>query len=259
MDKVARAAPTSLERVAGVGEVTPPFPPILPRIADRASALSGRIGPLGWLYSLVPVPLITDWFENGSLPMSARGWLTEVLAGLVIALLVAKVHRDQRALETLARSDGLTGLLNRRSFEGAIELECARARRSRAPLSVVYLDIDGFKDINDRFGHGAGDQVLRQLGTAIGASIRTRVDSAYRLGGDEFALLLPASTKEQAEAVVTRIRSFCAVHDPRWAVGAFEFSAGIVEFDADETAQGVLTRSDAAMYEAKGSRRMPLR
>ena len=57
---------------------------------------------------------------------------------------------------------------------------------------------------------------------------------------------------------MTRIRSFCAVHDPRWAVGAFEFSAGIVDFDADETAQGVLTRSDAAMYEAKGSRRMPL-
>jgi diguanylate cyclase (GGDEF)-like protein len=258
MEEPARTAATSFERAAAGRADAVPFPPILPRIVDRASALVGRIGPLAWLYPLVPVPLVTDWVENGSLPVSLRGWLTEITSGLVIALLVARVHRDQRALETLARSDGLTGLLNRRSFEGAIELECARARRSRAPLSVAYLDIDAFKGINDRFGHGAGDQVLRQLGTAIGASIRTRVDSAYRLGGDEFALLLPASTKEQAEAVVTRIRSFCAVHDPRWAVGAFEFSAGIVEFDADETAQGVLMRSDAAMYEAKGSRRMPL-
>jgi len=257
MDESARNAATALEREAGADDAAPPFPPILPRIADRASALTGRVGPLGWLYALVPVPLATDWVENGSLPTSARGWLTEILGGLVIALLVAKVHRDQRALERLARSDGLTGLLNRRSFEAAIELECARARRSLAPLSVVYLDIDNFKGINDRFGHGAGDQVLRQLGMAIGASIRTRVDSAYRLGGDEFALLLPASTKEQAEAVVARVRSFCAVHDPRWAVGAFEFSAGIVDFVAGETAQAVLTRSDAAMYQSKQARRGP--
>jgi len=230
----------------------------MPRVADRASALRGRVGGLAWLYALVPVPLITDWIENGALPASPRGWLTEVLGGLIIAALVAKVRRDQRALEALARSDGLTGLFNRRSFEAAIELECARARRSGAPLAVVYVDIDHFKGINDRFGHGAGDQVLRQFATAIGATIRAGVDGGYRLGGDEFALLLPASTKEQAEAVVDRIRSFCALHDPRWAVGAFDFSAGIVDFEAGETALALLTRSDAAMYVEKESRRAEL-
>jgi diguanylate cyclase (GGDEF)-like protein len=234
------------------------FPSLVPRFGDRTSALYDRVGVLVWLYVLVPVPLVTDWIENGALPSSPRGWITELLGGLVIALLISRVRRDRRALEALARRDGLTGLFNRRTFEAAIEAECARARRSREPLSVVYLDIDRFKAINDRFGHGAGDQVLRQLAAAIGATIRTHVDSAYRLGGDEFALLLPSTTKEQAEAVVRRLRSFCAVHDPRWAVGAFDLSAGIVDFEGDEAASTLLARSDAAMYAEKNARRAAL-
>ena len=235
------------------------FPTFIPRLADRAFAWRARIGGLAWLYLLVPIPLVTDWVENGELPNSSRGWLTEIVGGLVIAWLVSRVRRDHRALEALARCDALTGLLNRRSFAAALESECARARRTGDPLSVVYLDIDRFKGINDRFGHAAGDQVLRQFAAAIGATIRQRVDSGYRLGGDEFALVLPASTEAQAESVVARIRSFCAVHDPRWAVGAFEFSAGIVELDADENAPELLTRSDAGMYRQKQLHRTPAR
>jgi diguanylate cyclase (GGDEF)-like protein len=234
------------------------FPVLAPRLGDRASALFGRLGVLAWLYALVLVPLVTDWIENGALPGSLRGWLTEVIGGLLIAALVTRVRRDQRALEALACRDGLTGLLNRRSFEAAIEVECTRARRSCEPLCVVYLDIDRFKAINDRFGHGAGDQVLRQLAAAIGATIRGHVDGAFRLGGDEFALLLPATTNSQAEAIVRRLRSFCAVHDARWAVGAFELSAGIVGFEPGETASALLQRSDAAMYAEKDSRRVAL-
>ena len=231
------------------------FPPIAPTVRDRASALLGRIGPLVWLYALVPVPLLTDWVETGSLPASRGGWLTEVCGGLVITVLVWRVRRDRRALEALARSDGLTGLLNRRSFEAALATECTRARRTRQPLCVVYLDIDKFKAINDHFGHGAGDQVLRQLTAGIRATIRAGVDAGFRLGGDEFALLLPSTLEAQAETVVARLRSFCAVHDPRWAVGAFDFSAGVVELETDDTAAALMTRSDAAMYREKNSRR----
>ena len=234
------------------------FPPVVPRLADRATALRGRFGGLAWLYLLVPIPLVTDWIENGALPGTPRGWLTEVIGGAIIAILVSRVRRDRRSLEQLARIDGLTGLLNRRSFEAAIEIECTRARRSGQPLCVVYLDIDRFKAINDRFGHAAGDQVLRQLTAAIEATIRIHVDGGFRLGGDEFALLLPATTVEQAEAVVARLRSFCAVHDARWAVGAFDFSAGIVDYEPDESAASLLMRSDAAMYHEKDSRRPTL-
>jgi GGDEF domain-containing protein len=85
--------------------------------------------------------------------------------------------------------------------------------------------------------------------------VRSRVDAGFRLGGDEFALLLPSTTNAQAEAIVARLRSFCAVHDPRWAVGAFDFSAGVVELEADDTAAGLMTRVDAAMYREKNARR----
>jgi diguanylate cyclase (GGDEF)-like protein len=258
VDEPTHATASRRAAFAGTHRLAVRFPVLVPKVTDRASALLGRIGVLAWLYLLVPVPLVTDWFENGALPSSPRGWLTEVLGGLVIAVLVSRVRRDRRALEALACRDGLTGLLNRRSFEAAIEVECTRARRSREPLCVVYLDIDHFKAINDRFGHGVGDQVLRQLAAAVGATIRIHVDGAYRLGGDEFTLLLPSTTKAQAEAVVSRLRSFCAVHDPRWAVGAFDLSAGIVEFDPGETATALLARSDAAMYEEKDSRRAAL-
>jgi diguanylate cyclase (GGDEF)-like protein len=235
---------------------TPPyFPSRSPSLEDRVSAWLGRPGPLAWLYALVPIPLLTDRLENGALPTSPRGWITEIVGGIVIGGLVWKVRRDHHALEALARSDGLTGLLNRRAFESALETECARARRSNSPLSIVYLDIDHFKRVNDRAGHAAGDQVLRQLALAIGKTIRARVDGGFRLGGDEFALLLPASTKEAAEVVVERIRSFCTDRDPLWAVGALDFSAGIVEYDTNESAKVLLQRGDAAMYRQKRSHR----
>jgi diguanylate cyclase (GGDEF)-like protein len=242
-------------RALPLGHEGPRFPSLVPRLGDRVSALRARIGGLMWLYVLVPLPLVTDWIENGELPSSPRGWVTEVIGGLVILLLVARVRRDHRALEVMSRSDALTGLLNRRAFSAAIDVECARARRSGDPLCVAYLDIDNFKAINDRFGHAAGDQVLRQFSVAIEQTVRVHVDGAFRLGGDEFALLLAATSAAQAEVVVERIRSFCAVHDSRWAVGAFEFSAGIVVFDPAETAQGLLTRSDALMYRQKQAHR----
>jgi diguanylate cyclase (GGDEF)-like protein len=255
MDDVAGASAAGSSAAGMPGDAVTPFPSVAPTWRDRASARLRRIGPLLWLYALVPVPLATDWIENGSLPASPSGWLTEVCGGLVIAALVWRVRRDQRALEALARTDGLTGLLNRRSFEAMLSAECTRARRTRQPLCVVYLDIDRFKDVNDRFGHGAGDQVLRQLTVGILATIRTGIDAGFRLGGDEFALLLPSTTKEQVSAIVARLRSFCAVHDPRWAVGAFDFSAGVVELEPDDTAAALLARGDAAMYREKSSRR----
>lgn len=231
------------------------FPSMAPTLADRISTLLARTGTLAWLYALVPVPIVTDWIENGALPTSPRGWITEVVGGIVIGTLVTMVRRNQRALETLARTDALTGLSNRRAFETAIEAECARARRSGAALSIVYLDIDRFKRINDRFGHAVGDQVLRQVAHAIRATVRSHIDGGFRLGGDEFALLLPASTKAQAHGVVDRIRDYCASHDSRWAVGALDVSAGIVEFQLDEAPSELIRRSDAAMYQQKLARR----
>lgn len=158
---------------------------------------------------------------------------------------------------SLARRDALTGLGNRMAFEETQEDECARARRSTQPLSLLYIDLDSFKQVNDRNGHGAGDRALQQLATAVRAAIRARVDRAYRIGGDEFAVLLPGSTAEQAAAVLIRITEQCARLDPFWAAGLLGISGGVAEFASGETAHDFAQRADAAMYrikQAKGTR-----
>ena len=230
-------------------ELHPPSP-----AGQRPGSRLEKMG-LRWLYALVVIPVLTDLIEIGALPASPRGWVTEVVAGLVIAALVRRVRKEHLALLALARSDGLTGLLNRRAFEEAIEDECARVRRSRQPLSLVCIDVDNFKQVNDRDGHERGDQLLRQLAAAIGNAARARVDRGFRVGGDEFALLLPGSTAAQSEAVVTRIREHCARTDPAWIGAALGLSAGSVEFDGQETAHAFVRRADAAMYRDKRPRR----
>ena len=153
----------------------------------------------------------------------------------------------------LARLDVLTGLWNRRAFDEAIEDECARARRPRRPLSLVYIDLDNFKQVNDLGGHEAGDLVLQQFAAAIRHVVRARIDRAFRLGGDEFALLLPGGPATQAEAVMMRIRAHCARSDPLWAAGPLGISAGIVELEAREAASEFVRRADTAMYRNKPS------
>ena len=208
-----------------------------------------------WLYALAFVPVVTDIVESGGVPDSPREWLTELVAGIVIAALVRRVLREHSTVLALAKTDGLTGLWNRRMFEDAIADECARARRAGQPLSLVYFDVDRLKQVNDRHGHQRGDQVLQAVATAVRQAARARVDRGFRLGGDEFALLLPGSTAAQAKAVVARVRALVSQlgamdHDTE----GFGLSAGIVELDAAEAVDHFVKRADAAMYQQKRAR-----
>lgn len=229
-----------------------PQPTMAP--AGRLAARIGRPG-LRWLYALVAIPVITDIIETGSWPKTAREWLTEVVAGLVIAALVHQVRKEHLIALTLARSDALTGLGNRRAFADALADECARADRSQQPVSLIYIDVDHFKQINDREGHARGDQVLRQVAAAITHTARARLDRAFRVGGDEFAVLLPGSTAAQSELVLTRMREICCRLDPAWTGGSLGLSAGIVEREGKEDPDGWVRRADAAMYRQKAARR----
>lgn len=208
---------------------------------------------LRWMYLLVVLPLLTDVLESGRLPEGPRQWITEVVIGAVIVLLVRKIRKEHQAVLALARVDALTGLGNRRAFDEAIDDECARAHRSRRPLSLVYIDLDNFKQVNDRDGHEAGDRVLQQLAAAIRHVVRARIDRAFRLGGDEFALMLPGNPTGQAEVVLTRLREHCARLDPLWAAGHLGISAGIVQLESGEPAGEFVRRADEAMYQNKPS------
>jgi diguanylate cyclase (GGDEF)-like protein len=199
-------------------------------------------------YALPLTPFLTDLDETGHLPGTLREWTTEIIVGMLIAVLVRRIHKDYLRAQSVAHTDALTGLGNRRAFEKALEDEAVRSVRLAQTLCLVYIDLNKFKAINDRYGHAAGDQVLLQVGTLISKVIRSHVDLGFRLGGDEFAMLLPGSTLAEAEAVVRRIRERCLHVGPG---AALELSAGACQLRANETVAGFVRRADAAMYADK--------
>lgn len=210
---------------------------------------------LGWLYLLALVPVFTELGETGTLPRTPREWLTEVVGAIVIGALVHRVRRQHFVVEAMARTDRLTGLFNRGAFDEAVGHECARARRFARALTLVYIDLDRFKQLNDSLGHRAGDRVLQHLAAAIGAAVRAHVDQGFRIGGDEFALLLPGTAADQATVVVARVRERCRAFDALWQAGTVGMSVGVVEYAPPESAADFVHRADEAMYRSKVAQR----
>ncbi len=154
----------------------------------------------------------------------------------------------------LASRDGLTGLLNHRSFYQRLEEEISRAKRHGLPLSLVILDTDCLKRLNDRYGHLTGDELLRAFAALIASTVR-RSDVVARYGGDEFAILLPHTTAEAARALCERLRRRVESH--AFAVGEnvekLGASFGVAGYDPQVDAEGVafVRRADQALYKAK--------
>lgn len=156
-----------------------------------------------------------------------------------------------RMLTLLAMTDSLTGLATRRVFESRAEIEFAVAKRNGRALSILVMDIDNFKKRNDTYGHAAGDEALKVLGTVISTCVR-KGDVAARLGGEEFGLLLPETGMDGAMDLAERFRSMLqlADHGPV----ALTVSIGIATLDQATPAwEQMITKADDAMYEAKRS------
>jgi diguanylate cyclase (GGDEF)-like protein len=152
-------------------------------------------------------------------------------------------------LEREAAEDPLTGLANKRSFELAYAAELNRAFRDDGSIAVVTLDVDHFKEINDRYHHGFGDQVLVAVGRAVRAAVRA-YDTVARIGGDEFVVLLPGASAEQASIVAERARALIAEID--LPEGRLSCSAGVAAIKGSEVhASHILDAADAALYTAK--------
>jgi len=182
----------------------------------------------------------------------------ELLARIRVQLRHAHWHDE---LERRVQIDPLTDLLNRRGVIAALGHQLERARRSGAPLSVLMLDIDGFKQLNDTHGHAAGDAVLRNIARALTAAVRA-VDVVGRLGGDEFVVIVPDGDEAAASGLAKRI---AVLEVPPVAIGAAEIevrvSAGVATLRAGESIEELLDRADRAMYRRKrfaaGTRCMP--
>ncbi|HET7010896.1 MAG TPA: diguanylate cyclase [Anaerolineales bacterium] len=152
-------------------------------------------------------------------------------------------------VQRLAVTDSLTGLFNRHKLGETIEVEVERAHRYGRPLSIIMIDMDGLKGINDTHGHQAGDLVLQQAAAAVRSQVR-RVDCPTRFGGDEFVILLPEATGEEAERVANRIASrILAIRLEGTAVSA---SLGVAQWQQRfESGKDFLAAADAALYKAK--------
>lgn len=156
-------------------------------------------------------------------------------------------------LEQMSRIDGLTGMNNRRYWEEQFQMEHRRVMRNGNAASVIMLDIDHFKTINDNFGHPAGDHIIRMLAKIIKKSIR-ETDVCGRYGGEEFAVLLPETSTSQARLVAERIRMLAERLIPSYEGTeiAFTVSLGIAEFNASFKDHMVwLEKADQALYHAK--------
>ncbi|HWV84749.1 MAG TPA: GGDEF domain-containing protein [Capillimicrobium sp.] len=160
---------------------------------------------------------------------------------------LSRVHHRQRdEFARLSRSDPLTGCLNRRGLEERLSAELARAERRGHPVSLVILDLDRFKDVNDREGHAAGDARLRWTVECLTACIRPS-DALGRLGGDEFAVVLPETAAARAEAVAARLARALSEKSPA--------SVGVATFPDDaDGAERLQARADERLYAAKARR-----
>lgn len=145
-----------------------------------------------------------------------------------------------------SRRDALTGLPNRRAFEERLPVELSRASRYDQPLTLCLLDLDGFKGVNDRLGHPAGDEVLRQVAAILQAS--RLADDCFRIGGDEFAILMPATTLEEGQLAGERIAK--AVRDANLGDGLLGASFGIAA-SSDLDGEALLATADRHLIEAK--------
>lgn len=165
-----------------------------------------------------------------------------------------ELEAANRALDLQARTDALTGLLNRRGFETQMAFALALARRSGRPLSLITIDVDHFKRVNDTYGHEAGDEVLRRLARTLEVRLRNS-DVVARLGGEEFVALLPDTDLAGAQAIAqSLVAAMAGQQDP--VVGLITVSAGVASMRSlQDNGTDLLRRGDAALYEAKGQGR----
>lgn len=165
---------------------------------------------------------------------------------------IQKVDALNRALSEMATTDPLTGVANRRAFDHSLQLELAIVERRGTPLSLLMLDVDHFKRINDTFGHEGGDKVLVAIAQMLNGCARV-IDVVARVGGEEFAVILPNTDAEGAQEVAERMR--IAVARSNWLGQPTTISIGVATLQEKEDAASLYARADAALYAAKTSGR----
>jgi diguanylate cyclase (GGDEF)-like protein len=211
----------------------------------------------GAVHEALGVPLVTPGGRIGWLGVFSRDpevrfgdedlrRLEEVAERVAPAIENARRFREARRLADI---DALTGLHNRRFFHETLAREVDRAQRYQRRLSLVLVDVDGFKEINDRIGHLAGDAVLAEIGSGIRQVVRS-ADIPCRVGGDELAVIVPEIEVGQARQLVGRIQA-AASSQPIARAGRVRVSAGVADLQPNDSPTTFFERADESLYEAK--------
>ncbi|WP_441254727.1 sensor domain-containing diguanylate cyclase [Aeromonas sp. A600620] len=177
--------------------------------------------------------------------------LEQLVAERTAELVRVNEALQQRVEENrqLAETDALTGAASRYRLERALQLECERARRFHLPFTVIAMDVDNFKQINDSYGHNIGDQTLIHIVALVRDHIR-EIDLLARWGGDEFMVLLPNTGREDALVVANKFQALM-VTNPICPRGVTTMSFGVAEYQQGEQKESLMVRADRALYQAK--------
>ena len=194
------------------------------------------------------------------------GLLTLVVCGLLVGIVLVlrraliRSYDMEEQLEHMAVTDALTQIPNRRAFDMALDTEMRRAAREKTELSVLVIDLDFFKQVNDTFGHSAGDAMLRSVGRQVTRAIRRPGDFAARLGGEEFVVILPSTGPAGATFMAERIRkaiaaTHVATEDGRRVNATASIGVASSRIESSDPTDRLLREADGALYKAKGGGR----
>lgn len=221
---------------------------------------SGWVAGLAWAVGAAATWLMVD-LAGGDVPgLAVEYWNAVVRLGFFAAFAGA-LARIRGMLDTerlLAGTDHLTGVLNSRAFHDLVELERSRALRYNRPFTLAYMDVDGFKRVNDELGHSAGDDALQLIATTIRDNIRS-MDTVARLGGDEFGLLFPETGTGAAEVALRKIQARLAEATAAEHLDLSVSIGAVICVGPPESVDRLIQRADALMYAVKNGGRNGLK
>jgi diguanylate cyclase (GGDEF)-like protein len=209
----------------------------------------------GYVVTFVSVVtfLLSNWAAGETYSREIiRFWngFTRLMIFVMVIWLLQEFKRALAHERMLSQTDYLTGIANNRELYQQVQAELRRASRSKRPISLVYIDLDGFKQVNDRLGHRSGDALLRTVAAIFQSMIR-RTDTAARLGGDEFAILLPNTGQAGARCIMQRLQA-AFLKRMEASQTNVTLSAGVISFASPPASvDEMIHQADALMYKAK--------